>query len=262
MADYEIHGAFCIPLGIAKLRGLIYVLCQFGPISIYAYEDRFPRDLLMITLTETISSPKDMVGIDNSNTLYVWSVNKNCVWKIDMNNQYVVRWLSIKGVLHSLSVTSDSRLLVLSSFGFLNTLDVYEQDGTRITSIMFLWRNGDSYKAFQKPDGEFIVTYFCLNERRRFIMFLNANGRLISQFSYSEKESINGSFDTCFDRYNNRLLFGNEKAMFLFDMNTFSWSQVGQRNITGMWNLYCDGELNQVIGTRTSKMKIITIEGH
>lgn len=58
------------------------------------------------------------------------------------------------------------------------------------------------------------------------------------------------------------MLFGDAEKMFLFDLNTFSWSEVEQGDDANTRNLYCVGELNEIIGIQGSGIKIIATEEH
>ena len=109
--------------------------------TIRAHDGATPYDLLMITLVDEIKfgnerkRPFNMVGIENTNTLYISDRNCECIWKIDVVKNEVMKWLSELSDEISLSVTTDNNLLVLWNVADRLHLEIYNQDPIPVTSI-------------------------------------------------------------------------------------------------------------------------------
>src|SRR5688572_1575622 len=106
-----------------RVKDLIYVLCftrhrrvslrgynddrtgqSFRTMTMRAYDDSTPHDLLMITIIEEMESPTDMVGIETTRTVYVYDSMCKCIWKIDTDKNEVGEWMAELGDEFSLSV--------------------------------------------------------------------------------------------------------------------------------------------------------------
>lgn len=148
---------FGLPKMITIVRDIFFVLCSYKHPSMVmlGYEDSIPRDPLMMTFTEKISRPHDMVGIDASN-LYVSDRKCRCIWKVDAG---VDKWLELDNIF-SLSVASDNQhLLVLRLFEDLLYLESYDQNARLMRNVALANDCSHPFSAIQEPNGELIVSH-------------------------------------------------------------------------------------------------------
>src|SRR6218665_971403 len=94
----EFIPASCICNQVIKMKNFIYLFCSgYGEHSdLRAYEDSIPHDLLMITLIKEFRVAQEMVGVDQTGTVYISDLMtcNGCIWKIDTLNNKVEKWLS------------------------------------------------------------------------------------------------------------------------------------------------------------------------
>lgn len=215
----------CYALRVLKAKKLIYVLCEESPkVTIRAHEDSIPYDLLMITVAEEIAEPRDMVGVEDTNTLYVPDFRNKCIWKIDMDNSKVEIWLSELPAVYSLSVANNNHLLVLRLFKGLRFFEIYQQDAKLVRSFSlpkdFLW----PFHAIQKPNGEFIVSHNVKERYRQCVSFLSIDGHIISQFRLRETVGFEDvqhfSDDSIFYNFAVDMFDGD---VYMLDFYTMDW---------------------------------------
>ena len=173
----------------------IYVLCESHcdpSATIQAYDVSSPHDLLMITVVNEIDSvlmydfPASMVGIENTKTLYLSCRWCSCIWKVDLVNNIVVKWLSELGDEFHLSVANESHLLVLSVSGNVSHLYLYDEEANLVRSVSLSNDFGAPLRAIQNLNGEFIVSHRSNEDNSMCVSFLNIEGKIIDQFKLKE----------------------------------------------------------------------------
>lgn len=134
---------FCKIAGFSRLQNHLCVLCRrhynFESPAIHTvrcYDDETPFDLLWIISIEEIKKPCSCIQGNNSNSLYIFDCEENCIWKMSLYGRMVAaRWFC--GVKRSnyLSVFSDGRLLLLKENLLCARLEIYGSDAVLIKSL-------------------------------------------------------------------------------------------------------------------------------
>ena len=212
------------------MNDAIYALC-FSSLwkSIRAYEDSVPRDLLMITMTEEINDPGEMVGVNDTNNIYVRDRNKTCIWKIDTVNNKVDEWLSeLSNDVH-LSVANDNRLLLLKDVDDLLHLEIYDENARLVKRLSLPNEFKGPFYTMQKPNGEFIVSHYFKKSYGMSVSFLSADGQIISQLRLNETigfklknwmvqyVGVSPVYDFASEKLNGNVYF--------YDLQTFKWKR-------------------------------------
>ena len=273
----EFDTLLCNPRSVINLKSLIYVLCinPYGKpeVTLRAYEDIYPYDLLLITIAEEINglSTYDMDGIENPTTIYVSDHAGRCIWKIDMDNNRVSRWLSEIGLYFSLSVTNDNQLLLLRSFEYPKHLEIYDQHAKLLRSVKISNNFIGRLNAIQKPNGEFIVSHgyktmsrwFRGSKEQSIISVLSTGGQIIEQFLLKEDFSYE-EMRLFLDADSNNLVVVDmqNRHFYLIDLNTQTQiTKLSFHFFLDKFNaLYYDGKRKQFIRLRPSSFEIFTLE--
>lgn len=212
---------------------LLYVLCVSkgdSRFTIRAHDGITPYDLLMITLLDEIKSwrggnPFSMLLIENKSSLYVSDGHCRCIWKIDLNKNEVVEWLSRLGEEICMSVSNDDNLIVLKRLEDSLHLVIYDQDAKLVRTVSLPNNFRTPFFGIQKPNGEFIASHRLKEISGRFVSFLSTDGHLINQFSLKDEVGFEDTqlFDVC----NIENVLAAERfsgVVYTFDRITYSWN--------------------------------------
>src|SRR6218665_815323 len=175
-----------------SVMGFIYVLCMSWSghaLSIQAYDASIPHDLLMITAYEgsRFRFNWPMVGIEKTLTLYV-RVSYECswIWKIDLVNNTVVKWLSGLCGEFYMSVVNERHILLLRVSDDVSHLNIYDEDANLVRNVSLPKDLRAPFRAIQKPNGEFIVSHRSKEDNSMCMSFLSIEGEMIDQFKLRE----------------------------------------------------------------------------
>lgn len=258
-----------------KLTGLIYVLCvnSYGEpkVTLRAYADIYPYDLLWITIAEEIIRPYDMDGIENPTTIYVSDRACGCIWKIDVDNNRVSRWLMVLGRHFSLSVTNDNNLLVLRSLEYPKLLEIYDRHAKLLRTVSISNNFIGLLNAIQKPNGEFIIshayktrsTWFSGSKERSFISLLSTDGQVIDQFLLKKDyfyEEMRLFLDT--DSNNLVVVDMKDRQFYVFDLKTLTRMTILRFGLFSVkfTALYYDEKRKQFIKLLPSSLEILILK--
>src|SRR6218665_1333648 len=94
---------------MTRLHDKLYILSN--SISIHSLQHPFPS--VGEIKTPVIKSPKEIVSCSKTSCLYIYDNGEECVWKVVIPSLKVCRWLSEAKEPCTISVTSNSELLML-----------------------------------------------------------------------------------------------------------------------------------------------------
>jgi len=270
----------CIPRAVNKLKGFIFVLCVNSngdsKVTLRAYEDISPYDLLWITTTEEVIQPSEMGGIESPTTvIYVSDHACECIWKIDIDNNRVSRFLSYLDRYNRFSVTSDNHILLVRSFRYPNRLEIYDQQANLIREIPISNTFVGLLTAIQKPSGDFIVSHGLkkstsfLGPKRELsiISLLSISGEIIEQFTL-KGDHFYDEMRLFLDTEKNNLVVVNMRRgyFYLFDLNTLTQMTKLKFRLLFAFDisiaLYYNEQGKQFIIFRPSNLEITTLEGN
>ena len=154
--------------GVTKLRNEIYVLCQPFPCVIRVFKDRNPIPFQEEIAIKEIGDPKDIHSSEKDNCLYVSDQREKCVWKIRRQTYYkhkIIRWLIIDYAPHTLSVSSNGHLLLVTAWSSI--LNIYGSDAELIRSIPLPTEIEGSIHAVETSMGNFIILHQCMENEEQ-----------------------------------------------------------------------------------------------
>lgn len=256
---------------------VLYVLCVNhwdSRFTIRAHDGITPYDLLMITLLDEMKfwrggNPFSMLLIENKSSLYVSDGHCRCIWKIDLNKNEVVEWLSRLGEEICMSVSNDDNLMVLKSLEDSLHLVIYDQDAKLVRTVSLPNNFRTPFFGIQKPNGEFIASHRLKEISGRFVSFLSTDGHLINQFSL--KEEVGFEDTQLFEVFNIMKVLAAERfsgVVYVLDLITHNWnltdfstiisnsSDEGTRKIVGFRHI--DGSIfDDIIAQRRQDVQLL-----
>ena len=160
---------------LTKLRNEIYVLSRASLYSVLrdisAFDDQYPfRCQMKIRIKEIespidIESPADIVASEKNNCVYVSDSAKNCVWKITDDQHNIIKWLTTIHTPHTLSVSSDGQLLLVSRRS--SSLMIYGSDAELIRYIQLSTDIDQLTHAVETSLGNFIILHQLMEKEDR-----------------------------------------------------------------------------------------------
>ena len=255
----------CIPTEhyAVSVMDFIYVLCVsqgYHVITVQAYDVSSPHDLLMITVADEIYAPYwssdtvSMVGFNNTNTLYVNYRSSFCIWKIDLVNNRIGKWLSTGYEVH-LSVANDNHLLVVDVSDGDCHLHIYDEDGNHVSSVPLSNDFRHPFVVIQKPNGDLIVSHRSREDNNMCVSFLNIEGKVSGQFKL--KDTVGFRDAHCLYSFGLHAPLAIETfsgKVYILNYNTFEW------NLTDYGVIFNNGT-REIVGVQSTNGRTFTEMG-
>lgn len=252
---------------MTNLGDLIYVLClhvsQINVMDLRAYEGSNPHDLLLITvLPEEVNYWNSViVGLENTNTIYINDAGCRCIWQIGMNNNRIDKWMSYEDFREtsvSASYNNEQVVLLRRHDDYLLYLEIYDEDKTLVRKLSLPEHFRFPFHVTQKPNGDFIVSHSLRTYGgRMFASIVSVDGQIISQFILTDERSVE-PVKMVMDTDNSILILVQKSDGYkhLFDLIAFDLKPVDRCWYPHPMALLYDRKKRQFIYIRKEKVRL------
>ena len=142
---------------MTQLDNIIYVVSDFSStIRLYNTDSQFPLNVINV---DGMYNPCDIVVCRDDRQLYI--ADLYCIWRVSVDDQSYVKWLTTEFYCCSLSLTS-RRLLVTSSLG-LHQYNTTNRQRRVVSTPQYIYL----YHGVETTRGTFVVGHGSTADSRR-----------------------------------------------------------------------------------------------
>lgn len=215
--------------GVTYSENKIYTLLQ-APKSLRVYEAREPFALQKIINIDEVQNPEDLAYSTTSNCLYITDEDDECIWKIDLRNDRVTKWLFPMSEPFTLSMSTEGYVLILKGNIISWHLEIYGSDAVLQRRIQLPNEIREPQHAIQTPTGDFIISHSMILPPSKIwvISKVSSDGQVLSKYiPLNVSEECRAPCHLAYDPVNNRMfvldICGHKVTLLDAD---FRWRQI------------------------------------
>ena len=174
------NSASCVS-GVAYSDNKIYTL-QDGPKSLHVYGDREPFALQKSIQINEVQDPEDLAYSNSSNCLYITDKGEQCIWKIDLRNDQVTKWLRQISQPYRLSVSTEGHVLILKESNSFWYIEIYRSDAVLQRRLQLPNEILEPQHAILSSTGDFIIAHFTVLWSSSGLSKLSSDGHIVNRF--------------------------------------------------------------------------------
>ena len=210
--------------GVTYSENKIYTLLQ-TPKSLRVYEDQEPFALQKIINIDDVKNPEDLAYSNRSNCLYITDGSETCIWKFDLSNDRLTKWLLQISEPYTLSVSTEGHVLILKE----SQLELYGPDAYLLHRIQLSNEVRQPKHAIQTSTGDFIILHRMLSSSSDLwvVSKVSSDGQVINRYIPSDVwEKFGQPCHLAYDSVRNRAFVVDLAHKVTLLDGDFRWSQI------------------------------------